>query len=267
LEAEFIGVLGRLDEKKVFRVLGYSSLFQYCLEKLKLSKQTAYNFITVARKAKEIPQIKVEIQSGNLTVSKARRIAPVINKNNSSQWLHKAMTLPKKQLEKEVAKVRPQEMIPEKSKYVTDKRLQIQMGVDEEVFEKLQRVKDLLSQKLKKSASLEDALSAMVGLYLEKNDPVIKAKRILGKKRPKNSAPGRVARDQKQNQRRPLSLKIKHEIQLRDQGQCVHEDPSGRRCEQKRWLEIHHWQPVARGGDDQPGNLQLLCFHHHRGLH
>ena len=101
IESEFIEKLQEADSKKIFLYYQYNSLFEYAVKKLKLSESNAFNFITVARKAKEIPELKNEIKSGNITVSKARKITPVLNKNNSSLWLEKAKSLSQKKLEKE----------------------------------------------------------------------------------------------------------------------------------------------------------------------
>ncbi len=37
---------------------------------------------------------------------------------------------------------------------------------------------------------------------------------------------------------------------------------SGRRCAERRWLELHHDDPFGRGGDHEPSNLRLLCRTH-----
>jgi hypothetical protein len=99
-ESDLIEILQKVDQHKIFRHLGYSSLFVYALKELKLSEANASNFITVSRKAREVPQLKEEIKSGNITVSKARKITPVLNKNNSCHWLKMAKALPQKQLER-----------------------------------------------------------------------------------------------------------------------------------------------------------------------
>ena len=52
-EAELLDVLQKIDDKKVFREMGYASLFSYTVEVLRLSESQAYSFIGVARKAKE----------------------------------------------------------------------------------------------------------------------------------------------------------------------------------------------------------------------
>jgi predicted HNH restriction endonuclease len=42
---------------------------------------------------------------------------------------------------------------------------------------------------------------------------------------------------------------------------------SGKRCSEKRWLEIHHIMPVAEGGVNELENLALVCRAHHQFLH
>ncbi len=65
---------------------------------------------------------------------------------------------------------------------------------------------------------------------------------------------------------RRLSAQTKHQVNLRDQGQCtnVHE---GKRCENKRWLETHHQIPLSQGGYNSLSNLTTLCWSHHRMRH
>ena len=259
VEVELLEVLQKLDDKKVFRSFGYSSLFQYALSELKLSESCAYQFITVARKAREIPEIKTEIKAGHLSVSKVKRIVAVIEKNNAGFWLEKAKTLPKALLEKEVAKISPRILTPERSTYVTEQRLHLQFGVSEGLHQKLLRIKDLLSQKLKRAASLENALEAMADLYIQRLDPLELARRAQHKI--PQLGPGTV------DISRSIPAASKHAVFLRDSGQCTQHLPSGARCEQKRWLDLHHIQHRKDGGKHSADNLTLLCFSHHQGMH
>ena len=73
-ESELIDILQQVEAERVFFHLGYNSVFSYALKELGLSEAGTYNFIGVARKAVEVPQLKEEIKEGHLTVSKARKI-------------------------------------------------------------------------------------------------------------------------------------------------------------------------------------------------
>ena len=68
-EAALLEILQKVDDRKVFRELGFPSLFVYAVSALKLSESLAYQFIGVARKSKEVPELKKAIQQGKLTVS------------------------------------------------------------------------------------------------------------------------------------------------------------------------------------------------------
>jgi len=177
-ESELIVILQKIDHSKAYRELGSSSLYAYATEKLGLPDGAVYNLITVARKAREVPALQSEIQNGSLTVSKARRIASVVTLENQEHWITLAKTLPKAALEKEIARVAPQTLTPERAKYVTADRIKLEIGVSEELMKKIKRVQDLVSQAGARAATLEEALEAMAGLYLERRDPVVKAKRM-----------------------------------------------------------------------------------------
>jgi predicted restriction endonuclease len=56
-------------------------------------------------------------------------------------------------------------------------------------------------------------------------------------------------------------------VQLRDQAQCTFVDTTGRRCENRRFLHLHHVKPVASGGADEAENLTCLCSEHHSLVH
>ncbi|MCB0389813.1 MAG: HNH endonuclease, partial [Bdellovibrionales bacterium] len=68
-------------------------------------------------------------------------------------------------------------------------------------------------------------------------------------------------------QRTAIPAEIAHKVHLRDQGQCRHHYPSGERCNTKRWLHLHHKQPVSQGGEHSVDNLISLCPAHHELAH
>lgn len=263
-ESELISILQEIDDKKSFRLMGYSSLYQYATHALKLAENQAYVLITVARKAKQIPEIKQAISDGKINTSQARRITAVITQENKTEWIEKAATLGQKELEKEIARVAPKEAVKERMAYVTENRIELKCGISEALMKELERVKDLVSQKTRRPSSLEDALKEVVAFYIEKQDPVKKAERSLTK--PKRLASRREHRAT-QRGRGPIPSKIKHQVVLRDQGQCTHQTPEGKRCDKKRWVEIHHRTPIANGGENTPDNLVTLCANHHKLQH
>ena len=202
-EIGLLEIICQMDRTKAFYHLGFSSLFSYVTDRLKLSEAVAYNFINVARKSHEVPELKQEIARGKITVSKAKKITPVITQANKTQWLDMAKTISLKKLEKKVAMASPKQAIREEMKYVGEKekigeritikrdipRIQLQMGIDENTMLKFRRAQDILSQKANKPCDLEDTLNELLDLYLQRHDPMKKAQRqkSRGKLNPNNN--------------------------------------------------------------------------------
>jgi len=260
-ESPLLEVLMEVEEHCVFRALGFSSLFQYCLECLGLSESHSYQFIGVARKSREVPELKEAIDNGELHLSNARRIVSVLNPKNKKEWIDKASLLSQRELEREIVRVHPKERMKPTLRPISDGWDELRGGVRVEVSKKIRDIQDLESQRTRKACSIDDAIDAMAEAYLEQRCPVRKAKRLC---------PGIVPPQpgwKKGKGRTRMSNALEHGVNLRDEAQCTHRDTGGGRCQQRRWLGIHHITPISQGGDHRLENLTTLCFHHHRMIH
>jgi hypothetical protein len=157
-ESELLDILMRMQAANLLVAMGYSGIYSYCTQALKLSEAQACYFSKVARKSVEVPALKQAIEEGVLTLSQARRIEPVITLANSNDWIGKAAELPQRELERAVTEVNPRAICPEKMRPLTPQRSELRMTVSIELEKQLRQVQDLVSQKTAKPASLEDAL-------------------------------------------------------------------------------------------------------------
>jgi hypothetical protein len=274
-ESDLLDILQQADAQRVYLHFGQKSLFDYVVRSLGLSEGTAYNMITVARKAVEVPSLKAAIKSGQLTVAKARKMTPVLNLSNQQEWITKAASLSTRKLELEVARA----IEPEKEFYKS-----VTLRLSAEVFEKLERVREMECQRLKKVTTLENSLAAIVDKYLEQYDPVRKAERIIKKVEtkslklvtgqvtkkltPTTRAPtSQVSQSQTSVRQRKIPALTLHAVRVRDQGRCTYRDKNGQRCSEGKWVETHHVSPKSLGGADSLSNLTTLCAGHHRLVH
>jgi len=264
METELIDVLQEIDDHKAFTYFGFTSLFQYAVGSLKLSESRTYELISIARKSKQVPELKEAISQGILNTSQARRIVSVITPKNQAEWITMSSSLPQREIEKKIVEVRPKEAVKDKMTYIRPTRVQLVCGISEELMKEIERIKDLVSQSSGKPARLEDALSAMASLYLQKQDPVVKAKRVLKKK---NELSSRRVSLKSRNKRSAIPAMVRHEVAIRDNGQCTHLSPNGKRCEQKRWVDLHHKRAISEGGEHSSGNIVTVCRSHHRLHH
>jgi len=84
---------------------------------------------------------------------------------------------------------------------------------------------------------------------------------------PKGVAPNQADSRPTAHSRTPIPAAIQHAVNLRDQRRCVERLPDGKRCNERRWTDIHHIRLVSEGGEHTPGNLVTLCSAHHKLAH
>jgi hypothetical protein len=65
---------------------------------------------------------------------------------------------------------------------------------------------------------------------------------------------------------RYVPRQVLREVFARDAGQCTFVSPEGRRCCAREFLEVHHHEPFARGGEASVDNLRLSCRAHNQYL-
>ena len=61
---------------------------------------------------------------------------------------------------------------------------------------------------------------------------------------------------------RHIPAEVKRVVWLRDLGRCAFVSPSGHRCAERGFVEFHHVQPFAAGGEATVDNVELRCRRH-----
>lgn len=267
-EAALLKLIMEVDESRLYLKLGVHSTFEYVVHHLHLSEAMAYNFINVARKSREVPALGAAISRGELSISKARKIVPILTAENQSEWIPKATMLRQAELEREVAEQAPETLETVRVRPVRGHRTKLEFTISNELARKIRRVQELMGGR--GPASLEAALEKMTDEFLERHDPLRKAERA--KERKPNSPcstpqeDGNLSRDRR-TPRPPLPAALVHEINLRDKRKCQARKPDGSICGSEHHLEFHHIQPVSKNGPDTLENLITLCGQCHRRWH
>src|SRR6187549_1071224 len=74
IEGRVVENLIKIDKEKLFKKLGFSSLFAYAVNCLGYTEQQAYRFISVTRKARQVKPLLNAIKNNDITVSKIQRM-------------------------------------------------------------------------------------------------------------------------------------------------------------------------------------------------
>jgi hypothetical protein len=297
--AHLVAHLAEMDTRDVHLREGYESLYVYCRDALGLSEGETYNRIEVARAARRFPIILEMLAAGAVNLTAARLLAPHLTPANHREVLDSARGKKKREIEEIVARLSPrpdvaasvrrlpalrlQPLPPTQAPVAADEsatvpaapvlpetsltaepvsvpraavtplspdRYKLQLTIGGDTLEKLQLAKDMLSHAIPSgddAAVLDRALTALL-VDLAK-------KKFADTRKPRRSR----AKDPRA---RDASAAVKRAVWVRDLGRCGFISPSGHRCNERRFVEFHHLDPHALGGETSVDKIELRCRRH-----
>jgi hypothetical protein len=132
----------------------------------------------------------------------------------------------------------------ERVRELSESQTELKMVMDCDLIEKLEKLKSLYSHQLK-----DQSYEALIRLMAEK---------LL-----KQTEPKRSSTPAQESHSRYISKVAKALIWKRAQARCEFIDQKSKhRCPGRRFLQLDHIQPFARGGPSTVENLRLLCQTH-----
>jgi hypothetical protein len=295
--AELIAHLAELDTREIHLREGYPSLFMYCRDVLKLSEWESYNRIEVARTARRFPMVLDLLADGSVHLTAVRILAQHLTPENHRQVLESARGKTKAEVERIVATLAPQPdtpfsirkvpapahplasggqqpvwqgaagikpVVPEPSaasrrpsalaaapaKPLAPDRFRLQVTIDGETLEMFQLAQDMLGHAIPDgdpAAILNRAFKALLT--------------DLARKKFAETEMPRPSRARKAGARSP-SAAVKRSVWVRDLGGCAFVGTSGHRCNERRFVEFHHVDPYALGGEATVDGTELRCRRH-----
>jgi len=103
-----ITCLAELDARRLYLGAGFSSLFTYCTEVLRLSEHAAFHRITAARTARRFPVLLRMLAEGSLNLTSVRLLAPHLDEDNQEELRSAATGKSRRELEELLARRFPQ---------------------------------------------------------------------------------------------------------------------------------------------------------------
>ncbi|MGD9545959.1 MAG: HNH endonuclease [Candidatus Krumholzibacteriia bacterium] len=94
--------------RSLYQDLGFASIQIYARQELGFSKTRTGDFVRMARKLDDLPQIKQSLETGKIGYTKAREIIKVATPATEKAWVEAACTTPRGRLAEDVARVRAQ---------------------------------------------------------------------------------------------------------------------------------------------------------------
>jgi hypothetical protein len=109
-QVEILRVLDMVDRRKLYRP--HPSLYHYCRKVLKLSEYEAYMRILAARAARRHPLILEKLETGQLTLTTVRLLAPWLDQKTAADLLPAACGKSKREVQQLLAERFPKPDLP-----------------------------------------------------------------------------------------------------------------------------------------------------------
>jgi hypothetical protein len=295
--AHLVAHLAELDTRDVHLREGYASLFAYCRDALGLSEAEAFNRIEVARAARRFPVILAMLAAGAIHLTAVRLLAPHLTQGNHQEVLESARGKRKTQVEEIVARLSPRPDVPPSVRKLPAPRVEgalpmapapapvspvaalaalptvalaapalpprtpavaplspdrykLELTIGGQTVEKLRLAKDMLGHANSsgdEAAIVDQALTLLLG--------------DLAKKKFADTRKPRPSRGTKPRARY-IAAAVKRAVWVRDLGRCAFVATRGHRCNARRFLQFHHLDPYALGGEATVDRIALRCRSH-----
>jgi hypothetical protein len=296
--ARLIILLSELDVRKLYLSEGYSSLFTFCLRRLRLSEHAAYNRIEAARAARKFPVIVELLADGAVTLTTIRLLACHLTADNHQRVLAAAQHKSKREVEEQIAALQPLPPVPSSVRKLPERTAQVPQaaGTAAIVLEQARRptptgelaeparahpvrttppvVAPLAPERYKVQLTISGETHVklrraqdLLRHAVPNGDPAAifdRALTLLVADLERRKL-GCVARPRPATAAkaggRHVPAAVRREVWSRDGGRCAFVGAGGR-CTEQGFLEFHHVVPFARGGPTNTANLQLRCRAH-----
>jgi 5-methylcytosine-specific restriction endonuclease McrA len=282
MTVEVLHDLNEMDRRRLYLDLGYASLFDYCVRKLKYSSSAAARRIQAARCIRRHPAVLRMLESNELSLTTVASIAPILNPQNCETILKRVRGASCRQVERILSEYRPPVALRDRVRPVrvitpgagSEIKQYSQFLADDEFVALLEEVRELMSRDGDRPA-IAEILKAALKEYRDRHSPVARkqrrdAKREATTREAAATKIGATSPDSRRRefddapQARHIADDVRDAVFVRDQGRCAFVAGDGTRCDSRHALQIDHIKPFAAGGTHDPSNLRLLCAAHNR---
>jgi 5-methylcytosine-specific restriction endonuclease McrA len=285
LSARVVACLMEVEERRLHLEAACSSLFDYCVRRLRMSEGAAFRRINAARLAKRFPSLLGRIERGEIHLSSLVLLRDHLTGENIDELVSEASGKTQRQIAELLARRAPRPDVPStirrlpvrssgsaalpspsnealapkanppsarrdaRVEPLSAERYKVQLTVSVELRDKLERARDLMRHR-NPSGDLAVVVDRALDLLLEKLE-----KERLGR----TTRPERTRRREKND---GVSRATRRAVFARDGEQCTFVDVDGNRCPAKGFLELDHVEPRALGGSHGTENLRVACRAH-----
>ena len=296
--AHLVAYLAELDARRLYLGAGFSSLFTYCLEVLRLSEAEAYNRIEAARTARRFPVVLDRLAEGSLNITIVRLLAPHLTADNHRELLDAASGRSRREVEVLLAERFPQPDVAfSVRKLPSPREIPAQVlvapsapsasitlagasatapgsGVPAPASRRsivAPRAPDRFEIRFTASRETCEKLRLaqdMLRHAVPTGDTAEIIDRALSVLLDDLARKKFAATDRPRASRgaapgsRYVAANVRRAVWIRDGGRCAFVSKGGRRCNERSFAEFHHLEPYGVGGEATIATIELRCRAH-----
>ena len=110
-QAKLLAHLGEIRARGLYRDLGYSNMFEYCVKRLGVSEGAAHSRNQIASVCREYPQMLELIAKQQMSLTVAGKIAPHLTRENAATLFKDCAGMTKRQVEEYLVRIRPKPVV------------------------------------------------------------------------------------------------------------------------------------------------------------
>jgi hypothetical protein len=290
--------------RSVYLAAGYGTLFAYCRGALRFSEDAAYNRVEAARACRRFPVILELLADGSVTLTAVRMLGRHLTADNHAELLAAARGRSKPEIEALLARLAPKPDLPPVIRRLPDRaptpydpvpplpatsavvpdlsvpgpapeapparpdprpvirasapaRYHVQLTIGQETHDRFRRLQALLARECRRGDPV--AVFDLACRVLE--EKVLKEKRAAAAKPRKRRRSGTGER---REEKRHVPAAVSRQVWARDGERCAFVGPGGVRCQETKYLELHHTVPWALCRRSSPEILSVRCRAHNQ---
>ena len=268
-------LVARLEDKRASLLCGLSTTdFAH---KIGLSLDQYWKRSQAARILRAFPETKTMLEKGETSVSVISMLSARLTEANADIILAAIKNKNKRQVKELLSLVSLDGQMIE-----SEPTVDITITLTKLQMDRLDRAVEVLAAR-GKNPGLNEVLVQAVEDLLRHRDPLVKAARAQKiaerrtREQPEPTAPAQPKHSAERpaflststapaqpEKRTPVPSLVRHQVWLRDHGQCTWQHPDGKRCGERKMIELDHLVMVCRGGAHEVNNLTLRCRFHNQ---
>jgi len=177
LTLEILHHLREIEARKLYAERGHSSLFEYATRELRYSESAAQRRIASMRALRELPELEKKIETGDLKLTQVAQVQSFFRAEKKSgkfysvskkrEVFQAAIGLSTRATERMLAEKNPLSLPGERVRAVTQEISQVSLTIENELLQKLERIRNRFAHQLPVGASLSDVVAFMANRVLE----------------------------------------------------------------------------------------------------